>query len=218
MQNAGRCGGVACSACAKPSAWQIRPPVFASCRTNIWDGMQWIDLRVGIIQYTTVHGAAMAPAKKSWYLWLWLEAAGLLALVAFLPPDSLVSAQCPSREFAMCVCIDLSSGRVRKVHFEVGVAMYGPFIFPENTQPISPILWLCLLEEDVELKKPFQVILPHYLTGLSKERIQNHQVGFAKANHSNFTFIDNQMTYKFQHCVIEPQILHASSGYRIMVS
>ena len=96
----------------------------------------------------------------------------------------------------------------------LGVATYGPFIFPENTQPISPTLWLCLLEEDVELKKPFQVILPHYLTGLSKERIQNHQVGFAKANHSNFTFVDNQMTYKFQHCVIEPQILHASSGYR----
>ena len=27
-----------------------------------------------------------------------------------------------------------------KIHFEVGVAMYGPFTFPENTQPISPIL------------------------------------------------------------------------------
>ena len=45
-----------------------------------------------------------------------------------------------------------------KVHFEMGVTMYGSFIFPENTQPISPILWLCLLEEDTELKKPFQII------------------------------------------------------------
>ena len=101
-----------------------------------------------------------------------------------------------------------------KVHFEVGVAMYGPFIFPENTQPISPILWLCLLEEDVQLKKPFHIILPHYLTGLSKERIEHHQVGFAKANHSNYTFVDNQLSYKFQSYVTEPGILHVSSGYR----
>ena len=57
-----------------------------------------------------------------------------------------------------------------KVHFEVGVATYGPFIFPENTQPIPPILWLCLLEQDVELKKLFQVVLPHYLTGWTEQR------------------------------------------------
>ena len=74
-----------------------------------------------------------------------------------------------------------------KIHFEVGVAMYGPFIFPENTQPISPILWLCLLEEDVELKKPFQVILPHYLTGLSEDSMEQHKIRFVKANHSEIT-------------------------------
>ena len=100
-----------------------------------------------------------------------------------------------------------------KVHFEVGVATYGPFIFPENTQPISPILWLCLLE-DVELKELFQIILPHYLTRQSKENIEYHQVGFAKADHSNYTLVDNQLTYSFQHCITESQILHASSGYR----
>ena len=99
-----------------------------------------------------------------------------------------------------------------KIHFEVGVAMYGPFIFPDNTQPISPILWLCLLEENVELRKPFQVVLPHYLTGLSKERVQYHQVGFAKASHNDYTFVDDQMTFKFQHSDIEPVL--ASSGYR----
>ena len=99
-----------------------------------------------------------------------------------------------------------------KVHFEVGVAMYGPFVFPENTQPISPILWLCLLEEDVQLKKPFQVILPHYLTGLSKERIEYHQVRFAKANHSDYPYIGNQMSYKFQQRDDKPRL--ASTGYR----
>ena len=33
-----------------------------------------------------------------------------------------------------------------KVHFEIAVAMCGPFNFPEGTKVISPILWLCLLE------------------------------------------------------------------------
>ena len=99
-----------------------------------------------------------------------------------------------------------------KVTFEVGIAMYGPFIFPENTQPISPIVWLCLLEEDTELSKPFQIILPHYLTGMTKERVRHHDVGFAKANHNDYTFVENQLSYKFQVCEKNP--LLASSGYR----
>ena len=99
-----------------------------------------------------------------------------------------------------------------KIHFEIGVAMYGPFIFPDNTRPISPILWLCLLEESIVLKKPFQVVLPHYLTGLPKERVQYHQVGFAKANHKNVTFVDAQTTFKFENSEIEPVL--ASSGCR----
>ena len=97
--------------------------------------------------------------------------------------------------------------------------MYGPFIFPENTQPISPFLWLCILEEGTELRKPFQVILPHYLTGLSRERIEQHQVRFVKASHSDFTFVGNQMSYTFQNCDIKP--LFASSGcknYGILIS
>ena len=101
-----------------------------------------------------------------------------------------------------------------KVHFEVGVAMYGPFIFPKNTQPISPILWLCLLEEDTELKKPFQVILPHYLTGLNEERIEHHKIRFVKANHSEITYVDNQMSYTFQECDANSRSQFASSGYR----
>ena len=99
-----------------------------------------------------------------------------------------------------------------KIHFEIGVAMYGPFIFPDNTQPISPILWLCLLNENVDLKKPFQIVLPHYLTGLSRERVQYYQIGVAKASHNDYTFVDGQMTFKFQSSEIEAVL--ASRGCR----
>ena len=82
----------------------------------------------------------------------------------------------------------------KKIHFEVGVTMYGPFNYQEGFRPISPIVWLCLLEEDIELKKPFQLI----------EQIYHHNVQFAKANHFKFNFLGNQMTYTFCHCDIKP--------------
>ena len=101
-----------------------------------------------------------------------------------------------------------------KIHFEVGVAMYGPFTFPDNTQPISPILWLCLLEENVDLKKPFQVVLPHYLTGLTIESIQNHNICFAKASHQIKSSVheDGQIHYIFHKSETDSKPPLALSG------
>ena len=105
------------------------------------------------------------------------------------------------------------------VHLEVGVAMYGPFDFPENTQPISPVVWLCPVE-DAKLKKPFQLILPHYLTGLSQERINHHKVAFAKASHDNInTSKNNQIDYVFHECDTKPIFASYNRGfYGILVS
>ena len=106
----------------------------------------------------------------------------------------------------------------KKIHFEIAVAMYGPFVLAEGTQPVSPFLWLCLIEEDYKLTKNFQVILPHYLTGLS--RMQHHYVIFAKANHNNYSFTnDSQMVFKLQRCDIKPAF--ASNGcksYAVLVA
>ena len=138
------------------------------------------------------------------------------AHVPFLD-HQLLECDCNGREYTNIdhdITLRIPEGAVaegEKIHFEVGVAMYGPFIFPEDTQPISPILWLCILEGNVELKKPFQVVLPHCLNGLSKERLQHHQVGFAKASH-NYIIVDNQMTYTLQKSEIEP--IFAFSGCR----
>ena len=46
------------------------------------------------------------------------------------------------------------------IHLEVAVALYGPFQFPDGSCPISSILWLCF-QENVELRKPIDIILPH---------------------------------------------------------
>lgn len=90
------------------------------------------------------------------------------------------------------ITLRIPKGAVAKgmrVHIQFGVTMYGPFSFPENIQPISPILWLCLQEEDAKLKKPYQVVLPHYLSDKARE----YCTGFAKANHNK----SDQSSYDF---------------------
>ena len=101
----------------------------------------------------------------------------------------------------------------RKIRFEIAVAMYGPFKFEKDTQPISPILWLCF-EGGVTLNKPFHVILPHFLTGLTYEKAQYHQIVFAKAPHtvSKYSVENGEIKYSFQPCDTKPYF--ASCGGR----
>ena len=127
----------------------------------------------------------------------------------------ILECNCKGREYTSLehdITIIIPEGALdenQKVNFEIGVALQGPFNFPENTQPISPILWLCLIEKDIKLKKPFRIILPHFLTGISEERMQYHKVGFVKASHiTNNEFL----TYNFYHCTSEPGFV--SGGFR----
>lgn len=115
----------------------------------------------------------------------------------------LVDCDCSGREYTIVdhdITLKIPEGAVpegQKVHFEVAVAMYGPFAFPNNTQPISPILWLCIMEEDLELKKPFKIILPHFLTGLTKDQLLYHQTNFAKASHYTHILQNEHIYYEF---------------------
>ena len=102
------------------------------------------------------------------------------------------------------------------IHFEVGVTMYGPFSFPENTRPISPIIWLCLLEEDYELQKEFEIYVPHFLMHLTEQRIQHHQVRFAKAHHS---MDRHDMIYSFRQLDSQPSfIFKDEKHYAVLTS
>ena len=92
-------------------------------------------------------------------------------------------------------------GEKATTHVEIGVMpMYGPFLFAENTRPISPIVWLCLTDKNVQLKKPLKITLPHILSRLTVEKSRYYDVTFAKALHSdssigmyNFQSVDGGM-------------------------
>ena len=90
-----------------------------------------------------------------------------------------------------------------QIYLEIAVTMYGPFEFLDNTRPISPILWLCFVEE-YTLRKPFKIILPHFLY---IEDEKKDQICFAKAKHEN---LHGQQMYQFYPVTIQTQF--ATSG------
>lgn len=81
--------------------------------------------------------------------------------------------------------------------------MLGPFKFYENARPISPIVWLCLLEEGYQLLAPFQLALPHYF---ASNKFEHHNVHFAKAEHNEFTGKDKPIEYSFHSCDFQPML------------
>ena len=99
-------------------------------------------------------------------------------------------------------------------HLEVAVAMYAPIMFglSENIQPVSPVLWLCPLQTDTKLMKPFQIVLPHFLAGLSEDKAKQYSIGFAQASHDCSPLHDDQnsICYNFKPCAT--QIEFTSTG------
>ena len=64
------------------------------------------------------------------------------------------------------------------------------------------------------LNKPFKIVLPHFLTGLTENNNEQRQICFAKANHNNFIIQNNQIVrYQFELCAAEPQLFSNSKGY-----
>lgn len=104
------------------------------------------------------------------------------------------------------------------LHLEVAVAMYGPFSFDNcnvHRQPISPILWLCFLEQNIKFLKPFYVILPHFLSGLTEDMAKYHEVGFAKASHFYSTVYScNEIRHEYTFNSCEAQSRFFSSDVR----
>ena len=115
----------------------------------------------------------------------------------------IVTSNCDGLEYTFHhhdITIHIPPGAVpvgEEIQLEMAITMYGPFYFPGNSRPVSPILWLCVLNEDTVLIKPFKVIFPHFLIKLTEDKVSYHEVGFAKASHNNYSFKNNQISYHF---------------------
>ena len=67
---------------------------------------------------------------------------------------------------------------------EFAVCLDGPFTFPENKRPISPILWICTKEIVPRFSEPIEVVIPHIFPELSEQDETELEIAFAKANHT----------------------------------
>ena len=72
-----------------------------------------------------------------------------------------------------------------KVTIDIGVALHGPFSYPEGTRPISPIFWICVRENEFyKFKKPVDITFQHFLSISSEEETARMGVSFVKAYHT----------------------------------
>ena len=104
----------------------------------------------------------------------------------------------------------------RKIEMEFAVCLSGPFKFPANMRPVSPILWICTKEAIKRFKKPIEVTLPHIFPELSEQEIVELHLGFVKADHSkDFSILDDgSRSYSFSE--IKGSGSHLQGGYGIL--
>ena len=105
------------------------------------------------------------------------------------------------------LCIDIPEGAVPVgvvLHLEVGMSLYGPFEFQDETSLISPILML-YPQEDITLLKPIRVTLPHMIDQANERDVEALGIRVVKADHSLqcassakyvFTDVDANITFE----------------------
>ena len=103
--------------------------------------------------------------------------------------------------------LDIPKGAIpegERLTVDVGVALFGPFQFPEGLRPVSPVFWVCVRDNNkFNFPKPVAVTLPHFLDLENYEDIQSLGLTFLKADHKknsqglyNFQQTDGEMDFK----------------------
>ena len=71
---------------------------------------------------------------------------------------------------------------------DFGVALFGPFQFPEGLRPVSPVFWVCVRDQrNFQFPKPVTVSIPHFLNLENDDEIQSLGLTFLKAEHNRNT-------------------------------
>ena len=101
----------------------------------------------------------------------------------------------------------------RTIEIEFAVCLSGPFTFPANKRPVSPILWICTRENVKRFSKSIQVTIPHIFPELSKNEIAEFQLDFVKADHSNDFHVQDDGSKCYSFRVIKGSDSHFRGGF-----
>ena len=86
----------------------------------------------------------------------------------------------------------------QKIILTIGVMTRGPFVFPDNVVPISPILWVCGNCCDVKLLKNATIVLQHCLD-IEKRDDRGIEILFMKAHVNHHCIVSgNKRRYVFE--------------------
>ena len=68
---------------------------------------------------------------------------------------------------------------------DIGVALYGPFQYPEGLRPVSPVFWICVRnrKHHIRFQKPVHITLQHCLNVDSEEDTRLLELTFLKGDH-----------------------------------
>ena len=84
--------------------------------------------------------------------------------------------------------LEIPKGAIPKnerITLHVGVALFGPFQFPENLRPVSPLFWACVCgQRNFHFSKPVTISIPHFLNLESDQDIHCLRLTFLKARHN----------------------------------
>ena len=70
------------------------------------------------------------------------------------------------------------------ITIDIGVALYGPFQYPEGPRPVSPVFWVCVRDQkDFQFLKPVKVTISHCLNLESHDDIKSLGLTFLKGDH-----------------------------------
>ena len=81
-----------------------------------------------------------------------------------------------------------------KLSIDIGVALYGPFQYPEGFRPVSPVFWICIRDQNLShFSEPVTVTIPHFLNLKCPEDISSLGLTFLKAEHE----MNSHQMYQF---------------------
>ena len=70
------------------------------------------------------------------------------------------------------------------ITIDIGVALYGPFQYPESLRPVSPVFWVCVRDQkDFKFVKPVKLTIPHCLNLKQYDDIESLGLTFLKGDH-----------------------------------
>ncbi len=110
------------------------------------------------------------------------------SLLYFIDTLSFTKAGMRYQNESMGVAINVPEGAIKEgsLDIKVGLALYGPFSYPDGLRPVSVVLLMCP-QQEVTLLKPIQVILP-LIIDCAQDSIGCSNCGLTplKACHDNY--------------------------------